>query len=570
MVAPPGEAAEPGRGTAPPPSRASADRRPPGTLPAGELVCDVLVVGSGAAALTAALAAAVGGLDTLVVEKSGRLGGTSAMSGAGTWVPANHHARAAGLADSPEEALAYIRAAAPPGWAETEDALWRAFVAAAPAMLAFVEAHSPLRFALAADPDPHPGLPGAKAGGRMLSPRPLPRRLAGPFAGAIRASTLPQIYTYQEVHALDVYHRPLRAALALAPRLAWRWLTGRRAKGAALIVGLLRGCLDAGVRVALSAPAVSLIPDADGGVAGAVVDQDGERRAIRARRGVVLASGGFEWDPALREAHFPGPYDFIASPRSNTGDAHRMAAAAGAALAHMDQGNINPAVPTRYEGRLHGLGLFFHREANAILVDRHGRRFVDEFAFNIGEVIDARDPATGQPRHLPAWLVTDSRFLARAPIVRLFARHDRRWLVKAATLADLADRIRLPAEALAATVARYNALCAAGVDADFGRGARPPEDPGRAGGAPPLAPILKPPFLAMPFNRSFLATKGGPRTDAAGRVLRPDGSAIGGLYCAGVAMANPIGTRAVGAGTTIGPNMAWGYICARDLLGRPP
>lgn len=526
--------------------------------------CDLIVVGSGSAALTAALTAAVAGLDTIILEKTPFIGGTSAMSGAGTWIPANHHARAAGISDSVDEALAYIRAAAPAGWHETEDALWQAFVRAAPEMLAFVEGNSPLRFALAQDADPLPGLPGAKAFGRMVSTLPLRRRLIGRYARSLRRSTLPQIYTYQEITALDVYHHPLRAAIRMAPTLLWRWLTGRRAKGAALIVGLLKGCLDAGARIETNARVSELVTD-DGNhiVTGVVYERDGQPLRLHARA-VVLASGGFEWDAVLRDRHFPGPWDYIASPRGNEGDGHKMAAAVGAQLAHMDQGNINPAMPTRYEGRLHGLGLFFQREANAILVNRVGQRFVDEGAFNIGEEIDRREPHTAMPVHLPAWVVTDARFLRRAPIVRLFARHDRRWLLRAPSLADLADLMRVPVDRLQATVARYNRFCMAGRDSDFGRAAKAGAGHGGLG----MAPIIRPPFYAMPFNRSFLATKGGPRTDAQGRVTRADGSVIPGLYCAGVAMANPIGTRAVGAGTTIGPNMTWGFICARDIVCR--
>ena len=138
---------------------------------------DVIVIGSGAAALSAALAASVGGASVLILEKSEKVGGTSAMSGGGTWIPVNHHARAAGIADSPEEVLTYLRAASAPGWAEREEPLWRSFVENAPEMLEFVERHTPLRFALVEEPDPQAEKPGGKTRGRMLSPRPLSRPL---------------------------------------------------------------------------------------------------------------------------------------------------------------------------------------------------------------------------------------------------------------------------------------------------------------------------------------------------------------------------------------------------------
>lgn len=524
---------------------------------------DLLVIGSGAAGLTAALAAAVAGLEVTIIEKTDKLGGTSAMSGAGTWVPANHHARAAGIADSPEEALEYLRATAPEGWRATEDRLWQSFVAHAPDMLEFVERHTPLRYALTTEADPYSGHPGAKPRGRMLSPRPLSRRVAGPYASRLRHSTLPHIFTYHEGVETDLYHHPVRVALRLAPALLWRLATNSAGKGTALIAGLLRGCLDQGCRIELEARALALSTNAQGEVVGAVVEQHGERRRFHARRAVLLATGGFEWNAEMVGRHFPGPLDYIGSPRSNEGDGHRMAAEVGAQLDHMDQANVYPAVPTLYEGRLQGMPVRFQAEPNAILVDRTGRRFADEHQFNLGEVLDRRDPVSGQPIHLPAWLVTDARFLRRAPVVRWHARYDKSWLVRAGSIEELAERIGLPRETLRQTVNRFNELCAKGQDDDFGRGRSKPAS-GKS--EPALQAIEAPPFLAMRFSRTILSTKGGARTNEHGQVLRKDGSVIAGLYCAGVAMANPIGTRAVSAGTTIGPNMTWGYICALSVL----
>lgn len=530
---------------------------------------DVLVLGSGSAGLMAALTAAAEGLSVVVLEKTDRLGGTSAMSGAGTWVPANHHAAAAGIEDSVEEALAYVRAGAPPGWAAEEDALWQAFLRAGPGMLRFVEAATPLRFALTPEPDPLRGLPGAKALGRMLSPLALSRWRAGRFAFRIRRSTIPEIFTYHEAVTTDLYHRPYRTALSLWPRLLWRWLTNSRGKGTALVTGLLRGCLDRGVEVFLRARAVELTQAADGTVTGAVVERAGRRETWAARRGVVIATGGFEWDPGLLARHFPGPVDYLGSPAGNAGDGQRMAASAGAALARMDQATIAPSLPVRYQGRLLAQPVPFHTEPNAMLVNRHGVRFVNELTFNIGEALDARDPETGAALHLPAWVVSDRVLLERLPPARWAARADPGWLRQAPDMAGLAALTGLPQAALEASVARFNAAAAAGRDEDFGRPARP--DAAAAGDRRRRAgiePILHPPFVALPLSRSILGTKGGARTNEHAEVLRPDGSVIPGLFAAGVAMANPIGTRNVGTGTTIGPNMAWGYIAGMRLARR--
>jgi 3-oxosteroid 1-dehydrogenase len=531
----------------------------------GDGRCDVLIVGTGAAALTAALVTSAAGLDTIIVEKTAWLGGTSAISGAALWVPANHVARAKGIEDSPEDALAYIRALAPPGWWETEDHLWQRFVAAAPRMLAFIEARSPLRFQLTPQPDPFPKVRGAKSRGRMVSPGPLNRRIVGRYAQNLRPPMLPHIFTYQEFLQHDPYHHPMAATFRLMPRVLWRMIGSARGMGTALITGLLKGCLDHGCRVQIGGRAIELVVNEHGDVIGAEVEQRGVRQAIRTRRGVILATGGFEWNRELVAEHFPGPIDFITSPRGNEGDGHLMARRVGAEMAHMDQANFGPALPIVYEDRLQGMSIAFHQEPNAIIVDRHGRRFVDEFRFNIGEVLSERDPSTGAPLHLPAWLITDRRFLKRSPMARWFSGYDRNWMVKGASLEELARRTGIPEDLLLLTVERFNAFCADGFDPDFRRGEARPGVRGDA--RDDLVPIRHPPFLAMRLNASFISTKGGPRTNEHGEVLRSDGQVIKGLLCAGVAMANPIGTWAVGTGTTLGPNMAWGYICGQTLSG---
>lgn len=526
---------------------------------------DVVVIGSGSAACTAALRAAHGGLRVLAIEKTEWLGGTSAMSGSGVWIPANHVAAEAGISDSVEEANAYLDAVGPEGWAKTEQPLWRAFVDNAPQMLRFVASSTPLDFRIANEPDPFAEAPGGKLVGRMVSPMPLSRRLLGAFSGRLRRSTLPHSFTYQEIIDGDVYHHPLRAGFRLWPKLLWRWFTNSGGQGTALMTGLIKGCLDAGVTFWLESRAVALVQDDDGRISGVEVEREGRRQTVAAARGVVVASGGFEWDKELRETHFPGALDRIGSPRTNEGDGQKLAASVGAQLDRMDQANIYPCLPTRYQGKPHGLPMTFQAEPHSIVVDREGRRFVSETDFNIGEAMDRRGP-DGAPIHLPCYLVGDARFLKASLPFRWYASYERDWIRKADTIAGLAQQLGLPATQLEETIARWNRFCAEGRDADFRRGENGWEAYKAHGDENRLKPIDRGPYIGMSLNRSILGTKGGARTNDRAQVLRPDGSVIAGLYAAGLAMANPIGTRAVGAGTTLGPNMTWGYIAAETML----
>jgi 3-oxosteroid 1-dehydrogenase len=532
---------------------------------------DVVVIGSGAAGLTAALTASAAGAQVLILEKSALIGGTSAMSGAGTWIPCNRLAREAGLSDSREEALTYLRAASPEGWDREEQPLWQSFVDNAAKMIDFVEAHSPLRYQLLAEPDPQAEKPGGKAAGRMISPYPLSRRLLGRLGGRLRRSTLPHLFTYHELVTLDLYHAPLRSLLKCAPRLISRLLRAERGQGSALIIGLLRGCLDHGCLLSLDSRVVELILDREAGVGGIKVRIGDRLYSVHARRGVVLATGGFEWDAELLNQHFPGGVERLGSPRSNEGDGQKLARKAGAKLARMDQANIYPLLPIFYEGRLHGLPVTFQAEPHAIVVNARAERFVSEYDYNIGEALDRRDPNSGAAINLPAWVIGDIRVWKASPVLRWYAAKEPGWVKKADSLTALANIVGLEPERLRATVERWNVFCDTGRDEDFHRGEtgweryKSKHSSNDRGINPTLGRIERVPFIAMSINRSIVGTKGGARTTAKGEVLREDGSVISGLYAAGNAMANPIGTRAVGAGTTIGPCMTWGYICAKSI-----
>ena len=522
--------------------------------------CDVVVVGSGASGLAAALAASVDGAKVVVLEKSHVLGGTTAMSAAGTWVPANHHMLAAGIADSPVETLAYLRATAPPGWAQDEEELWRALAEESPRMLRFIEDETPLVFELVNHPDFYVEAPGGRLHGRMVSPTLISRYILGRWWNRVRKSVKPQFFTYREM-VDGVLKDPWRSALRMGPALVWRVIAGRVGLGNGLIVGLLRGCLDKGCRVVTDAHVRHLLIEGDA-VVGVEATIEGKPASIRAAKGVVLATGGFDWSPQLMPKYFSN-IDLVGAPNSNTGDGQRMAAEAGALMERMDQANIAPATFTTYEGRRHAQPLYETYTPHCILVNRRAERFVSEGSPALGAAIDARD-ALGRPAHLPVWRIFDSRY--RHPLSMHYASKDPGFIRRAPTIETLAAKIGLESVALAATVARFNGWCREGVDSDFHRGETAWER--YYTGARALGTIERPPFFAAPFLYVSLGTKGGARTNRHCEVIRPDRSVIGGLYCAGIAMAHPIGTRAVGAGTTIGPCLTFGYIAGKSIARR--
>ncbi|MDF0600985.1 FAD-dependent oxidoreductase [Psychromarinibacter sp. C21-152] len=516
---------------------------------------DLIVMGSGSAGLAAGLAASQAGRSVLILEKTSKIGGTTAYSGGAIWMPANPVAERAGIADTAGDALDYMLATVPEGWADAEAGRLAAFAENAGPALRLIEEETPLAFRLVDGSDLFPDAPGAKAHGRMVTPDLLPRAVLGAWKRRIRSSVLPLLFRFDEVSVRNPLTAPLHEQIKDLPTILSRLVKGERGMGAALVIGLLKGCLDKGCEVVTEARVTGVRMADDGRVAGVTADIGGRAVDIPSRQGVVIASGGFEWNDDLIRQHFPGPFDFRLSPRSNEGDGLRLAADAGADLAYMDQANFNSAMPGRYEGKVQGLGWFHHTAPGALTVNRNGERFCNEEDHNLGLHIDERD-AAGQPVNLPAWFIADARFVRRERIALLIARCQPGWVTRAATVPELARKIGVNEAKLTATVDAFNRCIAGGRPDPLGRTNR--------------EPISSAPFIAAPFNRSFVSTKGGPRTDTHARVLREDGTAIAGLYCAGVAMANPLGTKAISPGTTLGPNLTWGYIAGRDAaaLGR--
>jgi len=529
---------------------------------------DIVIVGSGGAGLSAALTASVHGAKTIVVEKAHVIGGTTAMSGGCIWIP-NHHLMASqGLSDSRDAALQYIRAVSTEEFRNTEEPLWEAFVEQGPEMLKFVEAHSPTRFNPNKDPDPYAEAPGGMAYGRNVSAAPIRIDQLGSWRDKIRAATLDLRISYEEAIDTFFFAAPKKHILRLLPRLLWRKLSCQHVRGRALTIGLLKGCLDHGVELRLGTTAIQLLKTGDR-VSGLQVEQHGSPIELKARRGVILASGGFEWNEEMMAEYFPGPVEWTASPPTNTGDGQRMAAAVGAQLAHMQQALVMGVTPVRYEGRIMGEPASDYFLPHSMIVNRHGCRFVNEKQMNIGLAFNELDPETGAPAHLPAWRIYDQQFAKKYP----HAMPDKAFpnnYFRADTLSALADQIHVDADGLVETAQRFSAFARAGVDDDFGRGASI-WDRNRGGDPdhalnPTLGTIEKPPFYAMPFKASFLGTKGGPRTNERGEVVSQQGDPLPGLYAAGNVMANSFGSKGVGAGTTLGPCLTWGYIAALNAV----
>jgi 3-oxosteroid 1-dehydrogenase len=505
----------------------------------------VVVVGSGAAGLAAALAAAGSGADVLVLERAPTVGGTTAMSGGVVWMPA--HGRAGGpRADTAEDALRYLDALCT---GDVDPDLMAAFVVDARRVADEIEDRSPLEWeVLARWPDYRGELPGAAPGGRSLWPRPL--RLAPDIEGRIQPA----------------FDQPSPASAGDVPDNDGVVLRGH-VRGRALAGGLLAGALDAGVEVRTGARVEQLVFDGDR-VLGVVVDG-----RIEAGR-VVLASGGFQHDPVLRDTHLTGPPVAPMGPAGCRGDGLRMATDARAASANMSEGWWMPAMHVPGEsidGVRHFRPLHGERaQPGGILVDGNGARFVDE-AQNYGDVGRAirTRAGTGSPGPV-CWLVFDVAYRRRYPVGPLSPGDpDPEWLARAEDVEGLAKELDVAPEALAATVARFNAGATRGTDDDFGRGTRPYDiwigDHDAA--HPTLAPLQDGPYYALEVHLGCMGTKGGPRTDDRGRVQSSAGGAVPGLYAAGNAAASPFGSATAAGGATLGPALVFGYRAGEAAAG---
>jgi len=553
----------------------------PAAEPDASAEFDIIVVGSGAAGMTAALTAAHRGATVVVLEKTGVFGGSTARSGGGIWAPGNAVLRRARVPDTPEEAdayLAYVSGECVPA------PLRQALLEHCADMIDVVLATTPLRLAWVPDyADYYPEAPGGRACGRSVEPVPFDGRLLGAELSHLNKPYLPVpagvAITQGDYRWLSLGPRHPRAVLAgakVAGRLARSRLLGHRmlSLGQALAAGLRAGLTASGVPVWLDTPMTGLAA-ADGRVTGVHVLLGGEPKTIRARRGVLIASGGFERNEEMRHRYQRSPIGtgWTTGATGNTGDGIVAGQGLGAAVGLMDDAWWGPAIP------LPGGPYFCLAERSlpgCVLVNGAGQRFVNESAPYVDAVHAMYEGNTPENPHIPAWLVFDQRYRDRYVFAGLPPGRPlpRRWyasgaVFRAPDLAGLGDAIGVDPAALAKTVARFNDFARTGDDEEFCRGAsaydRYYSDP-RCRPNPNLAPLAKAPFYAVKIVPGDLGTKGGLRTDARARVVREDGSVIPGLYAAGNASAAVMGHSYAGAGATIGPAMTFGYIAALDLV----
>ncbi|MBV9379935.1 MAG: FAD-dependent oxidoreductase [Streptosporangiaceae bacterium] len=503
---------------------------------AGQASGGVLVAGSGAAGLTAALAAAVRGARVTLTERAAGLGGTTALSFGRVWVPPRED----------PDAAEYLTAV----YGDRHPHMIGAFLAYGPRMTEFVQRHSPLRFSRCHGyPDYHPGLPGASPGGRAMDIVPVASET---LAGQVRR---PPEYLPMTHADWERWRYPPRYDRDV---LGDRLRRGILAGGAALAAALLDGVIRSGVRVLTGTRLSGVRLGPDGAVDGARLTGPDGHAMMLSVRAVIMATGGFDRDTKLRGRFLPGAVAATGAPPANTGDALRIAEALGAALGNTGQAWWMPMMPVPGEaldGKPYYRSLIRERALpRQVIVNAAGRRFADE-ALPYNEFVKAM---LGGHGNAPAWMIFDEgyrqRYSAPSPAVR------------SASLPDLAKAIGVPPDAVTHTVTRWNTRCAAGADPDFGRGSNAYErymgDPA-AHPNPNLGPIDHPPFYAVKVLPGTIGTKGGPVTDTNARVLREDGSPIRGLYAAGNASAFWTSDGYPGPGATLGVAMTMGYQAGR-------
>lgn len=525
---------------------------------------DVVVLGTGGAALTAAITAHDQGSKVLVLEKTHQIGGTTAFSGGIPWIPLNRYMKEAGIEDNREDALKYMRRIT--GGKEPNPELLEVYVDNAYKAIDYLHENTPVRFAVPENyPEYYSYFEGTRAG-RSLDPLPYNMNEIGEYGALIRNNPAFPPLTLEEGGAkggIDF--------MKIAERMENNIVT----MGRSLIASMVKACLDREIEIVLETPGKELVLNDEGEVIGIVAEQNGEKMYIGTSKGVILGSGGFEWNKELVKTFLKGEVTHPLSPWGNEGDGLIMAMEAGAALGNMSEAWWYPAMqdPTfEYEdGILNQLGGSGRFGPNSIFVNGKGKRFVHEGATynDLPKSFYQFDPVNVEwPNEKNNWMVFDQQLKDRTMIITMMPGEDAPdWVPQADSIKELAEKIGVDPDTLEETVNRWNAQVEAGEDTDFHRGTTFFEGLEVGGGSPErnLGKIEKGPFYAVPVYFGTLGTSGGPRINENGQVLNHRGNTIKGLYAAGNAAMGIFGQAYMSAGGTIGPAITFGYLAGLDI-----
>ncbi|CAM4227734.1 Succinate dehydrogenase/fumarate reductase, flavoprotein subunit [Comamonas aquatilis] len=557
---------------------------------------DLIVVGSGAGALLGAIRAQEQGLKTLLVEKASLFGGTSALSGGGIWIPVNYDQARAGIKDDLETAFGYMKRCVR-GMATDDRVL--AYVETANKMAEYLRQIGIPYRAMTKYADYYPHIEGAKPGGRTMDPVDFNAAKLGLKAlETMRSgSTGSMLFGKMSINAFEAHSmlsRELKSRFTIVGIMLkyfldypWRNKTKRdrrMAGGQALIAGLLAAANKAGVEMWCNTPLKELVQDASGRVTGVIVEINGQSAQINAKRGVMLAAGGFERNQEMRDQYLNKPTraEWTATPvDGNTGDAHRAGQAVGAQLHLMDWSWGVPTMDVPKEPAFRGI--FVERSLpGCMVVNAKGQRFLNESGpYPEFQQAMLAEHAQGNGG-VPAWIVFDAGFRAQNPMGPLMpgsavpdSKLRRSWLNnvywKGETLEDLAAQIGVDAAGLKDSARKMTEYAQSGKDLDFDRGGnvfdRYYGDPRLKN--PNLGPIEKGPFYAMRLWPGEIGTKGGLLTDREARVLDTGGKVVEGLYCVGNNSASVMGPAYAGAGSTLGPAMTFAFRAVADMKGQP-
>ncbi|WP_042876660.1 FAD-dependent oxidoreductase [Cupriavidus necator] len=557
--------------------------------------CDLLVIGSGAGGLSTAVTARKHGLNVLVVEKDSMFGGTTAFSGGVLWIPGNPVSRRANQKDSRDAARTYLAAEA---GAAFDAAAVDAFLENGPKMVEWFERETSVRFVPTLYPDYHPTQIGGVDVGRSILAAPFDIRELGKDMPRLRPplATITFIGMMFNSSNADLKHffnvtKSVRSFFYVARRLAShlkelvRYRRGVNVtSGNALAARLAKSALELGIPIWTASPALRLVTR-DGAVVGAVVSRDGREVEIRARQGVVLASGGFSHDIERLRKAYPhiarGGEHFSPVPVTNTGDGARLAEQAGGTvpLRYRDAAAWMPVskVPMR-GGRFVAFPHLLDRYKPGVIgVLRNGQRFTNESNSYHDVGADLIRACEGQPE-TAMWLICDQGTISKyglgyakpAPLP-LGGLLRKGYLMRGRSLAELAQKCGIDATALEQTVRDFNAGAQHGDDRQFGRGTtsfnRYLGDPEHKPN-PCVAQVAQGPFYALKVVMGDLGTFDGIATNVEGAVLREDGVPIEGLYAVGNDRASIMGGNYPGAGITLGPIMTFGYITGRHIARR--